>query len=576
MLTKFKEIGDKVSKTMHSIKEKSRCGTICVLLFLSFLSFYTVFRWPQSDQTRHVPIIYQLIDGSLYQRDYYIITESQNYATIFQHIMATISTVDNLFYMYFILAFVLNIIFIFSIFFLAKQILNNTNTALLVTFMFSMYRMSLETVELSVVTVIPRTFVLAFVPLIIYLYLRNIQNYSRIRALIVFLVLGLLYNIHPISALPIIIVTLGTEILYFKRLNGVYFAILIFMLALPTNINYFTVQTASPCGEVLRQIVDIRTPYHTFDYRIKALLGTLIYAPILAVIAYYMKHRDRTKVDKILISWIIFFVFFSFISIFISNFISHKLIFYLLPRVWKYGYLLSIIYAVLLASLLWNKRNFHDTRTMQERGNMNSLRRGIFISKLSKFPFSKLSAILIIFFLIGSTVPLSGDENLTPTSIVRKYAGNSLSIPFTLVFTYDNPLGRIFYDTFHSSNNKYLNWICKRIESSKKIRELREIGEWTKRHTGKDTLIMSYPPDFCRFRVYSQRNVLVTYDDGALGGFSEEVFRKWWYQYNEVKNGDPIEVANKYDVDYILTNSSINLHLEKAYYTKHFNLYRMR
>ena len=526
------------------------------LLLLSSLSFYTWFVWPRGDQTLHVPMIYQLIDNSLFSHDYFINFVNQVYASNFHYFyfMAAISTPDNLFYMYLSIAFVLNIIFIFSIFLLAKQISNNTNIALLATVILSIYRYSLEAVEISVVILNPRTFVLAFIPLIIYLYIRNIQNYSRIRALIVFALLGLLYNIHPVSALPIIIVTLGTEILYFKRLDGVYFGILIFVLTLPANLHHLTAQIASPSGEAMQEMIKIRTSYHTFDYRIKALLGTFIYAPILAGIAYYMKHRDRTEIDKILISWIAFFCIFSFISIIISNFVSHKMIFYLLPRVWKYGYLLSIIYAVLLASLLWNRNK----------------------TRLSRLLLSKISAILIIFFLLGSVSVLNIDKELSPGGIATQYTKNSLAPAFQLFFTYDKPLGRIYYDSFFASDNKYLNRICKTIEPSKKRQELRDIGDWLEKNTDKDALIMSYPPYFESLRAYSQRSMLVTYKDGAVGMFSEEVFRKWWSLCNEVKNGDPIEVANTYDVDYIVTNRSINLHLEKVYHTEHFNLYRMR
>ena len=522
------------------------------LLLLSSLSFYTWFEWPCGDQVAHVPIIYQLIDNSLFSHDYFLTLANQVSASNFHYFMAAISTVDNLFYRFFVIAFILNIIFIFSIFLLAKQILNNTNIALLATVILSIYRYSLEAVEISVVILNPRTFVLAFIPLIIYLYIRNIQNYSRIRALIVFALLGLLYNIHPVSALPIIIATLGTEILYFKRLDGVYFGILIFVLTLPANLHYLTVQTAAPSGEAMQEMIKIRTPYHTFDYRIKALLGTFIYAPILALIAYYMKHRDRTEIDKILISWIMFFCFFAFTSVIISNFVCHRAIFYLLPRVWKYGYLLSIIYAVLLVSLLWNRNK----------------------TRLSRLPLSKISAILIIFFLLGSVYVLNIDKELSPVGIAAKYTKSSLAPAFQLFFTYDKPLGRIYYDSFHDSDNKYLYWICKTIEPSKERQELKDIGDWLKKNTDKDALIMSYPPDFESLRTYSQRSMLVTHKDGATGMFSEEVFRKWWDQYNEVKNGDPVKVANKYDVDFILTNSSINLHLEKVYYTKHFYLYR--
>ena len=110
---------------------------------------------------------------------------------------------------------------------------------------------------------------------------------------------------------------------------------------------------------------------------------------------------------------------------------------------------------------------------------------------------------------------------------------------------------------------------------SKERQELKDIGDWLKKNTGKDTLIMSYPPQFQSLRAYSQRSMLVTGKDGGLGMLSEQVFRRWWNLYNEVKNGEPLEVAHKHHVDFILTESSIDLPLEKVLYTEHFNLYRM-
>ena len=93
------------------------------LLVLSGASFYAWFVWPRSDQTLHVPMIYQLIDGFLFSRDYFITAANQNYASTFHHFMATISTVDNLFATYFGLVLTLNIIFVFTTFLLAKKIL---------------------------------------------------------------------------------------------------------------------------------------------------------------------------------------------------------------------------------------------------------------------------------------------------------------------------------------------------------------------------------------------------------------------------------------------------------------------
>lgn len=532
---------------------------IVFLLLLSSLSFYIWFEWPKWDQTLHVPMIYQLIDDSLYSRDYFSTFTSQKYAASnFHYFMAAISTPDNLFYMFLSLTFILNVIFLFSIFLLAKQISNNTNIALLTTVIFSIFRLSLQAVEISATILLPRTFILAFLPLIIYLYIQNIQNYSKIRALVVFALLGLFYNIHPVSALPIIIVTLGTEIFYFKRLDGMYFGLLIFVLTLPANLHYLTAFSTIPRGETLLNMIKIRTPHNIFDYEIKTLFTTFIYAPILALIAYYMKHRDRTEIDKILISWVMFFCFFSFISLLITTFVRPTFIFYMLTRVWKYGYLISIIYAVLLASLLWKRKNKNKTR-------------------LIRLPLSKIAAILIIMFLLGSVYsPNVEKEKLTPVHIAKSYTVNSLQ-PALKLLSYDKPIGRRYYDSFVASDNKYLNLICKSfIEPSKKNQELREIGDWLKKNTDKDVLIMPYPPDFERLRTYSQRSTLVTHDDGFIATFSEEVFQKWWSLYNEVKGGDPVVVANKYDVDYILTNSSINLHLEKVYYTEHFNLYRTR
>lgn len=540
---------------------KKNMFIIVFLLLLSSLSFYIWFEWPKWDQTSQIPLIYQLIDGSLYSRDYFLTSVTHKYAASnFHYFMAAISTPDNLFYVYLSLTFILNVIFLFSIFLLAKQISNNTNIALLTTVIFSIFRLSLQAVEISATILLPRTFILAFLPLIIYLYIQNIQNYSKIRALIVFALLGLFYNIHPVSALPIIIVTLGTEIFYFKRLDGVYFGLLIFVLTLPSNLHHLTALSTAPRGETLLNMIKIRTPHNTFGYEIKTLLTTFIYAPILALIAYYMKHRDRTEIDKILISWIMFFCFFSIVSLLITTFVCPTVIFYLLTRAWKYGYLISIIYAVLLASLLWNWKNKNKNKT-----------------RLPRLPLSKIAAILTIMFLLGSVYPPNVEkENLTPVHIAGSYTVNSLQ-PALKLFSYDKPIGRRYYDSFFASDNKYLNLICKSfIEPSKKNQELKEIGDWFKKNTDKDVLIMPYPPDFERLRAYSQRSILVTHDDGFTATFSEEIFRKWWSLYNEVKGGDPIVVANKYDVDYILTNSSINLHLEKVYSTEHFNLYKTR
>ena len=559
-MTQQEQISKQNLKKWVSKNLKENMFIIGFLLLLSSLSFYIWFEWPKWDQTLHVPMIYQLIDGSLYSRDYFLTFTIQNYASNFHYFMAAISTPDNLYCVYVLLTFILNIVFLFTIFLLARKISNNTNTALLITVIFSIFRLSLQAVEISATILLPRTFILAFLPLIIYLYIQNIQNYSKIRALIVFALLGLFYNIHPVSALPIIIVTLGTEILYFKRLDGVYFGLLIFVLTLPANLHHLTALSTIPRGETLLNMIKIRTPHNTFDYEIKTLLTTFIYTPILALIAYYMKHRDRTEIDKILISWVMFFCFFSIISLLITTFVRPTFIFYLLTRTWKYGYLISIIYAVLLASLLWKWKNENKNKT-----------------RLIRLPLSKIAAILIIMFLLGSVYPLNVEkENLTPVHIAKSYTVNSLQ-PASKLLSYDKPIGRRYYDSFFASDNKYLNLICKSfIEPSKKNQELKEIGDWLKKNTDKDVLIMSYPPDFERLRAYSQRSTLVTHDDGFTATFSEEVFRKWWNLYNEVKEGDPVEVANKYDVDFILTNSSINLHLEKVYYTEHFNLYKTR
>ena len=510
-----------------------------ILFTWSCLLFYAEFWLPKGFHEISVPIIYHLIDKSLFARDYFVISATQLYPPVFHYFMAAISTVETFPFVYQVISFLLNTLFIFSSFFLAKEVLNDDNTATLAAIIISLPRWSLEVVEASFLMLNHRTFVLAFIPLILYIYIKNIKEYKITKHLLIYASLGLLYNVHPICALPIILITLGTD-LFLKRKECIYYFLLILAFSLPYNLHYLSTQPLS--HEMLQKVVETRTYYHTLEYRLKFLLTTLIYTPILALVGYKLK-KDKTTIDRIIIKWIAIFCFISIAAICLSCSLQTSLL-HLLPRVWRYGYILSILYVVFLATMFWRK----------------------------EAKYSKFLSILIIFFLLGSTYPPDFDE-VSAKDVLKKYAENTVTPIFHLLLTYDKPLGKFIYDNFKDSKSTILKKLRELQKSSKKECELKEIGCWIKENTNKSVLIMTYPPHLHVLRSYSLRSMLVTYKDGAMGMFSEDVFLRWQKLYNEVKHGDPIEIAKKYSANLIVTPKDVNLPLKRAYSTENYIVY---
>lgn len=127
------------------------------------------------------------------------------------------------------------------------------------------------------------------------------------------------------------------------------------------------------------------------------------------------------------------------------------------------------------------------------------------------------------------------------------------------------------YRRFHPENRYSEGW--------------RNVQVWAKENTEKTALFLT-PPYMTGFRIFSQRPIVGEWKDGTQQYFDADYSYEWWRRMQDMKSdrggrnfdnlgkAQYVELAGKYDANYLVVPSSISLDLPKEYDNSQYAIYR--
>lgn len=118
-----------------------------------------------------------------------------------------------------------------------------------------------------------------------------------------------------------------------------------------------------------------------------------------------------------------------------------------------------------------------------------------------------------------------------------------------------------------------------------------DVQLWAKSHTAQDDLFI-IPPYIDGFKVFSERGIIGSWQDGGFtGGLDSRFTKEWWERMNKLRctawwsrtcrkgydslsEGELLALARQYSAAYIITENPRNLALPIAYQNQQFTVYR--
>ncbi|MCX6113241.1 MAG: hypothetical protein NTY22_08200, partial [Proteobacteria bacterium] len=114
---------------------------------------------------------------------------------------------------------------------------------------------------------------------------------------------------------------------------------------------------------------------------------------------------------------------------------------------------------------------------------------------------------------------------------------------------------------------------------------------WCKGNTPKDSLFL-IPPYVQDFRIWSERSVFPTWDDGTMGTYNYSFSKEWWYRmqelgytrhnyktysnnnYNNISELALTNLSKKYGINYLITDRTRRLNYTLVHESKFSRIYK--
>ena len=375
--------------------------------------------------------------------------------------------------------------------------------------------------------ILPRQIIMAVSP---FLFLYFLDNFNKFKIGILYFVLGLLVNMHPLSSGSLLLVfSLANILVYFKEkslikkgVNLLFGWSLFFIGALPFLFTYFNEIDIYTNFEVLKFRVPalfINTPNG-----IMAILRGVIYLIIPLIIGYlgWRKIDKEIKIHNITKNIFISIYLVGIVGGFIVA-LSPKLMYFQLFRVTTYLYPFIFIYAsfFIISNLTGKSRLWKKILPL-----------GIIL--LIAIPVIEVSSVKII---------NSGLE-----------------------------------EKFHKSKLQLDN---EKVKIIPELEYVEDISNWVRENTKKDSLFLIPPKGFYYFVYKSERSVFVSFKGGYAVGLSEDVANEWFSRYIKVVNVYLANSTEKFKnlceankIDYVIVDNKKNkIKLLLMYENKYYKVY---
>lgn len=291
--------------------------------------------WENNDQALQIPAVYRLSKDQYFVNDPVINEYIKIYPTVlFPLIAAVYNIISDMTFTYFILFFILKIIFIISVYLLSNLLLKNKTLALLATLLLS-YTHFMGAEVIGVSELLPKDFVFAFMPLLLYLFLKDRQKYS----IPCFAALGILSYFHIFSVVPAVLMI--SYSLISKKQYRIFLAsgLAFTAITIPFLLEK-TVQAPEAGGQIIQAV-----PYANL---LSGLITVAKYLPVI-ILGFAFARKTNREI-------FIWFIIISIYSIFsLAGMFSEKILLFTLYRAYKYVIFLSFIFCAAFAGSLFAK-----------------------------------------------------------------------------------------------------------------------------------------------------------------------------------------------------------------------------
>ncbi len=291
--------------------------------------------WENNDQTLQIPAAYRLSEDQYFVNDPVINEYIKIYPTLlFSLIAAVYNILSDMMLTYFILFLALKTVFVISAYLLASLLLKNKNLALLAAFLLA-FTHFMGADEIGVSELLPKDFVFAFAPLILYLFLKDREKYS----IPCFAGLGTLSYFHIFSIVPVLLM-LSYSLISEKKYRLFLLSALAFAAISSPFLFEKTAQGPEATGEILQAV-----PYANL---MSGLITTAKYLPLI-ILGFIVARKNNTEI----FGWFLIISIYSLSSL--AGLFSEKILLFTLYRAYKYVIFFSFIFSAWFAGNLFKK-----------------------------------------------------------------------------------------------------------------------------------------------------------------------------------------------------------------------------
>ncbi|MFH2021105.1 MAG: DUF6798 domain-containing protein [archaeon] len=463
----------------------------------------------------------KLIDKELYENDIYFKVIYDNYPNVANWLLANLTIFfRNIELSYLVVNYILFIIFWIGCYILGSYVFKKSEIgiifAIICSYGVKVHYSDAWGIVLGIVST--KDFVTAFIPYILYLYFRYINNPLILSA--IFFLTGLLSNIHPITGLAcfaVIIFAYFLQKMNIKTIVSIIIYTIVFVIgALPLLLKGLTISTIIPPLEILYFRIGGQYMFFPFLF-----FSVLLIPCILSFIYFQMKNNKNITLNTLLISSIIFFVF-SVISSFMSPFFAPFQFVRSLKLIIPFLYLPSafVIYT------LWRKKQVY-----------------------------RIIAIVLILVLM---------------------------IPPNYVMTIITPTAMKMNIDFRGTQNNILQQRMSDLTRIYSVDSLFQVSNWIDQNTPNSAILLINPYIASVFRPLSKRSIVLSYKDGGNLILARNSKLLDWYEdikigtevYLTNDTVKYIDYAVKHNADYIIIERNHNnLNLPIVFSSEDFIVY---
>lgn len=338
-----------------------------LLLFILACSsiFIRGYSFGLGDQAIHLPLIYKIINPSLYKPDYLFLANQGNLSIFYQLIADIVKQTSNLYSFFLIGYFFLTIVLFIIIYKISLSFFQDNLTWFIAALFFILpYHVGGTAIMTMESSFVPRYAAFLLSLLIIYLILNKKYYLSWI-------ILGLEFLLHPISAVAVGIILIAYIIFNLKDhkpvklLTAIFFFTVIITPFLITNLNLIKWPQASVFNiSSWLNIIKLRNSYAFpllwfFKGWLSLLLGIL---PLVIYLIIKFLHKKNSYKDKILLIVLLTsFITLAFQVIFTSLYPVPQVINLQLGRIWIIPISLSFICLGNLISVITRKMKLTES-----------------------------------------------------------------------------------------------------------------------------------------------------------------------------------------------------------------------